>query len=94
MPLLREKISILALMELVFNKPSEGRSLPFSEIAKVTRLKEDEVELLVMKALSLKLIRGEIDEVRRIVSISWVQVCFPSFLIITYSLSFSREFSM
>jgi len=71
--LLREKISILALMELVFNKPAEGRTLPFKVIANATKLKDDEVELLVMKALSVKLIRGEIDEVNQTVTISWVQ---------------------
>jgi len=71
--LLREKISILALMELVFNKPAEGRTLPFKVIANATKLKDDEVELLVMKGLSLKLIRGEIDEVNQTVTISWVQ---------------------
>jgi len=71
--LLREKISILALMELVFNKPSEGRTLPFKVVAQATKLKEEEVELLVMKALSVKLIRGEIDEVNETVTITWVQ---------------------
>jgi len=71
--LLREKISILALMELVFNKPSEGRTLPFKVIAQATKLNADEVELLVMKALSVKLIRGEIDEVNQTVTVSWVQ---------------------
>jgi len=71
--LLREKISILALMELVFNKPADGRTLPFKVIATATKLREEEVELLVMKALSVKLIRGEIDEVNQTVTISWVQ---------------------
>jgi len=71
--LLREKISILALMELVFNRSSEERTIPFPEIATATKLKVDEVELLVMKALSLKLIRGTIDEVNQTVTISWVQ---------------------
>jgi len=60
-------------MELVFNKPSEGRTLPFKVIAQATKLNADEVELLVMKALSVKLIRGEIDEVNQTVTVSWVQ---------------------
>jgi len=72
-PLLREKISILALMELVFNEPAEGRTLPFRVVAAATKLREEEVELLVMKALSVKLIRGEIDEVSQTVTITWVQ---------------------
>jgi len=70
---LREKISILALMELVFERPAEGRTISFADVAKATKLKEDDVELLVMKGLSLHLIRGTIDEVNRTVAISWVQ---------------------
>jgi len=71
--LMRQKICILALMELVFNKPSDGRTLPFKIVAQATKLKEDEVELLVMKALSVKLIRGEIDEVNQTITVRWVQ---------------------
>jgi len=73
MPLLRQKISVLALMELVFNKSSEERSLPFKVIAEATRLPIDEVELLVMKGLALKLIKGVIDGVTSTVTITWVQ---------------------
>jgi len=71
--LLRQKISVLALMELVFNKPSDKRTLPFKMIADATKLPVDEVELLVMKALSLKLIKGSIDEVTSTATITWVQ---------------------
>jgi len=70
---LKEKISILALMELVFKRPSEDRKISFPIIAEATQLPFDEVELLVMKALSLKLIRGKIDEVEQSVVITWVQ---------------------
>jgi len=71
--LLREKISMLALIELVFARPTEGRTLPFSEVASALKLPVDEVELVVMKALSLKLIRGVIDQVNETVTIWWVQ---------------------
>lgn len=68
---LRQKISLLCLMELTF-KSSSG-VLTFQEIATQTRLPLDEVELLVMKALSLKLIKGSIDEVDQKVNLTWVQ---------------------
>jgi len=71
--LLWEKLRILALMELVLNKTSDQRTLPFSSIAQFTKIRQDEVELLVMRALSLKLIKGVIDEVSQTVTISWVQ---------------------
>jgi len=71
--LLREKISILALMELVFAKPTEGRSLSFQDIAVAAKIPVDEVELLVMKAFSVKLVRGVIDEVNQTATIYWIQ---------------------
>jgi len=73
MPLLREKISILALMELVFTRPSEGRTLTFQEIATATKTNTNEVEHLLMKSFSVKLVKGLIDEVNQSVSIYWVQ---------------------
>eukprot|EP01092_Planopodium_desertum_P007517 TRINITY_DN3086_c0_g2_i1.p1 TRINITY_DN3086_c0_g2~~TRINITY_DN3086_c0_g2_i1.p1 ORF type:complete len:296 (+),score=23.40 TRINITY_DN3086_c0_g2_i1:32-889(+) len=70
---LEEKISILGLIELVFSRPAGKRVITFKDIQDRTHRSVDEVEGLVMKALSLGLIRGEIDEVEGIVSISWVR---------------------
>jgi len=71
--LLRQKVSILALIELVFNKPSEGRTISFDTIAKATKLPIGDVELLVMRAMSVKLTKGEIDGVDQTVTLTWVQ---------------------
>jgi 26S proteasome regulatory subunit N9 len=71
--LLTQKISILALMELAFKRPSDQRTVPFPDIAKATKLPVKEVEPLVMKALSLKLVRGTIDEVDQTFNVTWVQ---------------------
>lgn len=68
---LRKKISLLCLMEMTF--VSNDGILTFNEIAKKTYLPENEVELLVMKALSLGLVKGTIDEVEKKVYLSWVQ---------------------
>lgn len=68
---LRQKISLLCLMELTF-KSSNG-VLTFDEISKQTYLPLNEVEYLIMKALSLNLVRGEIDEVEKKVILNWVQ---------------------
>jgi len=70
---LNTKITILSLIELVFNKPSGHRRLKFEEIAKNTDVHLNQVELLVMKALSLGLLRGTIDEVEQVVNFTWVQ---------------------
>jgi 26S proteasome regulatory subunit N9 len=70
---LREKVSILALMTLALGRSARDRTLSFADIAAATRLATNEVELLLMKALALALIRGTIDQVDETVSISWVQ---------------------
>lgn len=71
--LLTQKISILALMELAFKRPSDQRTIPFPDVAIATKLPVKEVEPLVMKALSLKLVRGTIDEVDQTFNVTWVQ---------------------
>ncbi|CAH0390189.1 unnamed protein product [Bemisia tabaci] len=70
---LRQKISLLCLMEMAFKKPSNNRRLTFNEIAAESKLPLSDVEHLVMKALSLGLIKGSIDQVASIVNITWVQ---------------------
>ncbi|KAL1467741.1 hypothetical protein MTO96_041961 [Rhipicephalus appendiculatus] len=73
---------LLCLMEMAFQRP--GSRLSFQEIATQTRLPLDEarvlsecsghqVEVLVMKALSLGLVRGTIDQVDAQVHMQWVQ---------------------
>ncbi|KAJ3313256.1 26S proteasome regulatory subunit [Boothiomyces sp. JEL0838] len=74
LPFLRQKLCLMTLVESVFKRSKEERGrLSFADISKETRVAFDEVEHLVMKALSLGLIKGSIDEVDSIVSVSWVQ---------------------
>ncbi|GBG73033.1 hypothetical protein CBR_g12752 [Chara braunii] len=70
---LREKITILCLMELIFSRPSEDRTIPLATIAEKTKLPLDGVEYLLMKTLSVHLIEGVIDQVEGTVRVSWVQ---------------------
>lgn len=70
---LREKITILSLMELIFSLPTTERAIPLSTIAERTKLPVDGVEMLLMKTLSVNLIKGVIDQVDGIVRVSWVQ---------------------
>uniref|UniRef100_A0AAV1VDN3 PCI domain-containing protein n=1 Tax=Peronospora matthiolae TaxID=2874970 RepID=A0AAV1VDN3_9STRA len=69
----KEKVALLALMVLVFQRPSHERNISFREIAEATRLPQDQVEWVVMRALSCKLIKGSIDQVDGIVRVTWVQ---------------------
>ncbi|XP_052170402.1 26S proteasome non-ATPase regulatory subunit 13 homolog B-like [Diospyros lotus] len=70
---LLEKINILCLMEIIFSRPSEDRTIPLSIIAQRTKLTVEDVEYLLMKSLSVHLIEGIIDQVDGIVHVSWVQ---------------------
>lgn len=80
MPILKEhetflfqKISLAALTEAVFRRPPHDRAMTFETIAKETHVQHDEIEHLIMKALSLGLLRGTIDQVSEIAKINWVQ---------------------
>jgi 26S proteasome regulatory subunit N9 len=69
---LREKITILCLMELVNSLPAERRTIDLGTIAEKTKLPLDGVEFLLMKALALHLVEGTIDQVAGSVAVSWV----------------------
>lgn len=70
---LRQKIYLAALTETVFRRPPHDRAMSFGTIAEETKVRQDEIEHLIMKALSLGLLRGSIDQVDRIARINWVQ---------------------
>lgn len=68
---LRQKICLMTLVESVFAKSI--RTLSFQDIADVTFLPKDSVEHLVMRSISLGLLKGSIDQVQELVTITWVQ---------------------
>ena len=70
---LYQKISLAALTEAVFRRPPHDRAMSFSTISKETQVQADEIEILIMKALSLGLLRGSIDQVAGVARIQWVQ---------------------
>uniref|UniRef100_A0A671LX78 26S proteasome non-ATPase regulatory subunit 13 n=1 Tax=Sinocyclocheilus anshuiensis TaxID=1608454 RepID=A0A671LX78_9TELE len=70
---LMQKIQLLCVMEMTFTRPANHRQLTFQEIAQSAKIQVNEVELLVMKALSVGLIKGSIDEVEQKVHMTWVQ---------------------
>ncbi|GMH09170.1 hypothetical protein Nepgr_011010 [Nepenthes gracilis] len=70
---LLEKVNVLCLMEIIFSRPSEDRTIPLSVISERTKLSIEDVEYLLMKSLSVHLIEGIIDQVEGTVHVSWVQ---------------------
>lgn len=70
---LMQKIQLLCVMEMTFTRPTNNRQLSFQEIAQRAQIPASEVEPLMMKALSVGLIKGSIDEVDQTVQMTWVQ---------------------
>ncbi|KAJ4247735.1 26S proteasome regulatory subunit [Fusarium torreyae] len=70
---LRQKIYLSALTEAVFRRPPHDRTLTFATIAEETKVGPEQIEHLIMKALSLGLLRGTIDQVDGVAQITWVQ---------------------
>lgn len=58
---------------MTFKRPATKRNLSFKDIAASTGAREEEVELLVMKALAQGLLKGTIDQVDSIAHFTWVQ---------------------
>ena len=56
----------MMILEYIYcmKRPANNRAMSFAEIGEKTRLPVKEVEYLVMKALSLGLVKGSIDQVR------------------------------
>ncbi|KAL6651311.1 hypothetical protein ACP70R_010236 [Stipagrostis hirtigluma subsp. patula] len=70
---LLEKINILCLMEIIFSRSAQDRTIPINAIAERTRLSIEDVEYLLMKCLSAHLVEGIIDQVDGTINVSWVQ---------------------
>jgi 26S proteasome regulatory subunit N9 len=70
---IKKKIVLLALMNIAFERPSHDRQISFADIAQRTRIPLDQVEWVLMRAFSLGLVKGTIDQIDQSVSITWVQ---------------------
>ena len=68
---LEQKIRLMALIELVFQTPPNERLIPFSVISSKCQLQTDEVELVLIRAFSLELLKGIIDEIDQTVLITF-----------------------
>jgi len=72
---LHQKIRIMGLMEMCFKRTSmsSSRTISFKDISTACVLPTELVEVLLMKAFSLKVVRGQIDQVDQTVRIKWLQ---------------------
>ncbi|XP_065872617.1 26S proteasome non-ATPase regulatory subunit 13 homolog B-like isoform X2 [Euphorbia lathyris] len=74
---LLEKINILCLMEIIFSRPSEDRTIPLNVIADSTKLSIEDVEHLIMKSLSVPL--GYCNVWRKLAVLWTVELCQSRF---------------
>lgn len=64
---------MMALLDFIFNLSKNERVIPFSKIAGVTGLELGYVEMILMRAMSLQLIKGLINQVDQTVTVTWIQ---------------------
>jgi 26S proteasome regulatory subunit N9 len=69
---LEEKMTLCALLQMVFETPSAERTLSFQDISTRLGVAIDQVEWVVMRAFSVGLLKGSINQVAQEVHISWM----------------------
>lgn len=69
---LNQKVRMIAFLELLFSCGQHEMEISFNRISEACLVSNEDVELLVMKAQSLELIHGSIDQVSESVRVEWV----------------------
>lgn len=69
---MQEKITLLGLVELVFAKPASERTLTFDEIAEGLEIPLEQVEWVIMRAFSVNLMEGSMDQIEGSVHVTWI----------------------
>jgi 26S proteasome regulatory subunit N9 len=59
-------------VELVFSKPASERTLPFTDIAQGLEIPLEQVEWVIMRAFSVELMKGIMDQVAGEVHVTWI----------------------
>lgn len=72
-PFLQEKLCLMSLAQLLFVEIKNDRRVMFSTISQATKAPLDQVEFLLIRAISCKIIRGTIDQVHGSISVNWIQ---------------------
>ena len=69
---IQEKMTLLALVKMIFERPSSERTVDFATIAQVLEIPIEQVEWVIMRAFSVKLMEGSMDQVDGIVHVTWI----------------------
>ncbi|CAD1809293.1 PCI domain family protein [Candida parapsilosis] len=70
---IKQKIIIMALLELISTKSTTNKRITFKEISEFTGTPVNDVEHLIIKCFSLKLIQGYINQIDQVLVITWLQ---------------------
>lgn len=70
---IRTKGIYLAILNSVLRLHPHNRTVSFSQISSQCSVSNEEVEWILMRLMSLKLLKGEIDEFSQTAEISWIQ---------------------
>ena len=74
---IQTKLALSVFLQVIFSRPFENRTFDFDEVAQACNIPKDQVELLVLRALSAEIIKGNIDEVEQKIVVTW---CKPKAL--------------
>lgn len=88
---LSQKVRIISFLEYIFQLGKDDRTIAFRNIANVCQIDALDVELLVMKAMSLELVKGSIDEAAETVDIHWIMPRYLSKEHLTVLISRMKE---
>ena len=70
---IKKKAVLLCVLNIAFGRDPHDRSISFQEIATKAAIPLNQVEWVLMRALSIGIIRGCIDEVEGNIAVNWVQ---------------------
>lgn len=73
LPFLQEKLCLMSLAQFLFLQIKNDRRVQFSKISNETSVPIDQVEFLLIRAISCKIIKGIIDQVDSSISVTWIQ---------------------
>lgn len=69
---IRQKVTLLSVMNLAFKRHPHDRCIAFADIAAAASIPLDRVEWVLMRALALNLIKGTMDEIAQTIQVTWV----------------------
>lgn len=70
---LKQKIIVMSLVELISIKSAFNKQILFDEISSYTGTNINDVEHLIIKCFSLNLIKGNINQIDQILTVTWLQ---------------------